>query len=167
VLSAADLLVASSKQETFGLCVLEALANGVRVLYTTCPALDGMEIESARPVPSTAAGMGAAIAAEVAAGHPDRRPDQAVADEFGIAAVTGRIDDLYERLARRMSPRTLAMRVRRRSRLRLPVPRPGKLSWADVPRQPVTTEQTQRPRASAPSAPAALAGAMRRGGDDR
>ena len=40
VLSAADLLVASSRQETFGLCVLEALANGLQVLYTTCPALD-------------------------------------------------------------------------------------------------------------------------------
>jgi glycosyltransferase involved in cell wall biosynthesis len=164
VLSAADLLVASSRQETFGLCVLEALANGVRVLYTTCPALEGMDIESARPVPSNAADMGAAIAAEVTAGHRERKPDEAVAEEFGIAAVTGRIDDLYERLARRMSPRTLAMRLRRQSRLRLPAPRPGMVSWADVPRQPGPAAET---RGSYGNAPDALAGAITRGGDDR
>jgi glycosyltransferase involved in cell wall biosynthesis len=164
VLSAADLLVASSKQETFGLCVLEALANGVRVLYTTCPALDGMDVKSARHVPSTAADMGAAIASEVAAGHGERKPDQAVADEFGIAAVTGRIDDLYERLARRVSLRAVAMRLRRRSRLHLPAPKPGMVSWADVPRQPGPSDETRGPGVGAPGA---LAGAITRGRDDR
>jgi len=164
VLSAADLLVASSKQETFGLCVLEALTNGVRVLYTTCPALDGMDVESARHVPSTAADMAAAIASEVAAGHGERKPDQAVADEFGIAAVTGRIDDLYERLARRMSRRAVAISLRRQSRLHLPVPKPEMVSWADVSRQPGTSDET---RGSGVSAPDALAGAITRGGDDR
>ncbi len=44
MLSAMDLFVASSKQETFGLSVLEALANGAPVLYTTCPALDGLDV---------------------------------------------------------------------------------------------------------------------------
>jgi glycosyltransferase involved in cell wall biosynthesis len=164
VLSASDLLVASSRQETFGLCVLEALANGVRVLYTTCPALEGMDIESARPVPSTVADMGAAVAAEVNAGHRERKPDPAVAEEFGIAAVTGRIDDLYERLARRMSPRTLAMRLRRRSLPFRPAPKPGMVSWADVPRQPDLADHTQGPRGNARQA---LAGAIGQGGDDR
>ena len=69
MLSAMDLFVASSRQETFGLSVLEALANGAPVLYTTCPALDGLDAERATRVPSTADGIRAAMAAEVS-----RRP---------------------------------------------------------------------------------------------
>ena len=116
VMSAADLLVASSRQETFGLCVLEALGNGLQVLYTTCPALDGLRIESARQVPIE--DMGKAIAGAVAAGPSPRVAEPAVASEFGIAAVTARIDDLYERLATRRSLRIAASRRRNRARLR-------------------------------------------------
>jgi glycosyltransferase involved in cell wall biosynthesis len=116
VLSAADLLVASSRQETFGLCVLEALANGIRVLYTTCPALDGVDVELARQVPIEH--MSEAIAKAVAEGHRDRKPEQAVEDEFGIAAVTRRVDDLYERLASRNSWRTMTRRITNRARQR-------------------------------------------------
>jgi glycosyltransferase involved in cell wall biosynthesis len=116
VLSAADLLVASSRQETFGLCVLEALANGIRVLYTTCPALDGVQTEQARHVPDTVTGMGDEIAKAVAEGHGERTAEPAVAAEFSIAAVTGRIDGLYERLASRASWRTMATWRRRRMR---------------------------------------------------
>jgi glycosyltransferase involved in cell wall biosynthesis len=114
VLSAADLLVASSRQETFGLSVLEALANGIRVLYTTCPALAGMGVKSARQV--AIEDMGKVIAEEITAGPAVRAPEPVIASEFGIAAVTTRIDDLYERLAARWSWRTVASRVRRRAR---------------------------------------------------
>ena len=51
MLSAMDLLVASSREETFGLSVIEALANGLPVLYTTCPALDGLDVGRARSGP--------------------------------------------------------------------------------------------------------------------
>jgi glycosyltransferase involved in cell wall biosynthesis len=101
MLSAMDLFVASSRQETFGLSVLEALVNGAPVLYTTCPALDGLDAGRATPVPSTAAGIRAAMAAELAAGPRPRLPEPAVEKEYSIEAVTARIDDLYERLARR------------------------------------------------------------------
>jgi glycosyltransferase involved in cell wall biosynthesis len=114
VLSAADLLVASSRQETFGLSVLEALGNGLPVLYTTCPALDGLRVSSALQVPIE--DMGKAIAEAVAAGPAVRAPEQTVAREFGIAAVAARIDDLYERLAERWSWRTAAGRLRHRAR---------------------------------------------------
>ncbi len=75
MLSAMDLFVASSRQETFGLSVLEALANGAPVLYTTCPALDGLDAGRARQVPSTAAGLRAAMARGTAGGPAaaDRR----------------------------------------------------------------------------------------------
>src|SRR5687767_8309535 len=35
-----DVLASPSEQETFGLAVLEGLAAGLPVLYTTCPPLD-------------------------------------------------------------------------------------------------------------------------------
>jgi glycosyltransferase involved in cell wall biosynthesis len=159
VLSASDLLVASSRQETFGLCVLEALVSGMRVLYTTCPALEGMDLDVATRVPSTPAEMGAVIAAEVAAGPGERKPSQAVADEFGIAAVTSRIDDLYERLARRVSPRTLAWRLRQRARLSAAAE--GTVTWADVP------PQWNSANGGEPAEDRALAAAVSRGGDAR
>ena len=100
MLSATDLFVASSVQETFGLSVLEALANGAPVLYTTCPALAGIEVDGrARQVPGTIAGIRAALAAEISAGRRERRTVPDVEAEYGIEAVTGRIDDLYEQLA--------------------------------------------------------------------
>jgi glycosyltransferase involved in cell wall biosynthesis len=113
VLSAMDLFVASSAQETFGLSVLEALGNGAPVLYTTCPALEGLDVPRARQVPSTVPGIRAAMAAEAQAGQRDRVPEPAVEKAYGIQAVTNRIDDLYERLAARRSWRT---RVRRGER---------------------------------------------------
>ena len=107
MLSAMDLFVASSKQETFGLSVLEALANGAPVLYTTCPALDGLAAGRARQIPPAVAGMRAAMADEVAAGQRARIAEPAVEKEYSVEAVTARIDDLYERLAGRRRWRTI------------------------------------------------------------
>ena len=116
MLSAMDLFVAASKQETFGLSVLEALANGAPVLYTTCPALDGLDVSRATQVPSSAGGLHDAMLAELAAGRRrDRAAEPAVEKEYGIQAVTSRIDDLYEQLAYRTPWRT-RMRRRRASR---------------------------------------------------
>lgn len=111
MLSATDLFVASSAQETFGLSVLEALANGAPACYTTCPALSGIDVDGrARQVPGTVAGMRVALAAEVSVGHRDRLAVPAVEAEYGIESVTARIDDLYEELAR-----TSRRRFRRRA----------------------------------------------------
>ncbi len=112
MLSAMDLFVASSKQETFGLSVLEALANGAPVLYTTCPALDGLDVSRATRVPSSAGGLRDAMAAELAAGRRDRIAEPVVEKEYGIQAVTARIDNLYEQLAARRPWRTI-LRARR------------------------------------------------------
>jgi glycosyltransferase involved in cell wall biosynthesis len=161
VLSAADLLIASSRQETFGLSVLEALANGLRVLYTTCPALDGIATERASHVPDTVTGMGEAISAAVRAGPGTRQPEAVVASDFGIAAVTRRIDDLYERLAGRMSWRTVATGIRRSARTF------GAASAADRagPILSVVPPQGDSP-AQHGNGRAKLTGAATRGGDD-
>jgi glycosyltransferase involved in cell wall biosynthesis len=112
MLSAMDLFVASSAQETFGLSVLEALGNGAPVLYTTCPALKGLDVSRAWPVPSTVPGLREAMAAQVRAGQRDRLPEPAVEKTYGIQAVANRIDDLYEQLAARRSWRTRSRRAR-------------------------------------------------------
>ena len=115
MLSAMDLFVASSKQETFGLSVLEALANGAPVLYTTCPALEGLDVSRATQVPSSVGGIRDAMAAELTAERADRAAEPAVEKEYGIQAVTSRLDDLYEQLAYRTVWRT-RIRARRDAR---------------------------------------------------
>ncbi|SDY92763.1 Glycosyltransferase involved in cell wall bisynthesis [Saccharopolyspora shandongensis] len=100
MLSALDLFIASSEQETFGLSVLEAMANGIPVLYTTCPALEGIETDRARQVPGNAERMRAEIASEILAARP-RADEPAIRRAYGIEAVTDRIDDLYARLWQR------------------------------------------------------------------
>ncbi|MGW3469864.1 glycosyltransferase [Saccharopolyspora sp. NPDC000995] len=100
MLSALDLFIASSEQETFGLSVLEAMANGIPVLYTTCPALIGIETDRARQVPGNAERMRAEIASEILAARP-RADEPAIRRAYGIEAITDRIDDLYARLWQR------------------------------------------------------------------
>ena len=114
LLSSMDLFVASSKQETFGLSVLEALANGAPVVYTTCPALEGLDVDRATQVPSAVDGIRAALEQELRAGPRERAAVPAIKDAYGIEAVTARIDDLYEELAaagrRRLWRRDWALR---------------------------------------------------------
>jgi glycosyltransferase involved in cell wall biosynthesis len=110
MLSTLDLYVSTSAQETFGLSVLEALANGMPALYTVCPALDDITTDRAHEVAGDVAALRAAISAEVGAGPRDRAHVPEVEERYGIASAARQIDDLYERmLARRgrvITPRT-------------------------------------------------------------
>jgi glycosyltransferase involved in cell wall biosynthesis len=96
MLSAFDLYVAASLQETFGLSVLEALASGLPVLYTTCPALDGIQTEHARQVAGSPDALRAEIRKEVDAGPRPRVADSKVFESYGMESIARRIDDLYE-----------------------------------------------------------------------
>jgi len=96
MLSAFDLYVQASAEETFGLAALEAMANGLPALYTTCPALDGVVTTQARQVTGTVPALRAALAEAVQVGQRPRKPDDAVFDRYGIGATTQRIDELYE-----------------------------------------------------------------------
>jgi len=98
MLAAFDLYVAASVQETFGLSVLEALASGLPVLYTTCPALDGIQTERARMVAGTADALRDEIRKEIEAGPRARVADTKVFERYGIDSVVRRIDDVYEQL---------------------------------------------------------------------
>jgi glycosyltransferase involved in cell wall biosynthesis len=108
MLSAFDLYVAASEQETFGLAVLEALASGLPVLYTTCPALDGIQTERARQFEGTVAALRDEILAEVKVGRKPRQVPSEVFNLYGMESVVSTIDDLYEEI--------LAARPRRAER---------------------------------------------------
>jgi glycosyltransferase involved in cell wall biosynthesis len=98
MMAAFDLYVASSVQETFGLAILEAMASGLPVVYTVCPALDGIQTTQARQVAGTAEAMRAEIRKAVEAGPQPRKPDSGVFDRYGMESVARQIDDLYERI---------------------------------------------------------------------
>ena len=98
MMAAFDLYVAASVQETFGLAILEAMANGLPVVYTVCPALDGIQTSQARQVAGTVEAMRAEIRKAVEAGQQPREPDSAVFDRYGMESVARQIDDLYERI---------------------------------------------------------------------
>jgi glycosyltransferase involved in cell wall biosynthesis len=109
-----DLYVAASVQETFGLSVLEAMASGLPVLYTVCPALDGIQTSQARQVAGTAEALRAEIRKAVEDGQLSREFDAAVFERYGMEAVVGQIDDLYERILANKT--TWRLRLRRRGR---------------------------------------------------
>jgi len=115
-----DLYAATSVQETFGLSVLEAMASGLPVLYTVCPALDGIQTSQARQVAGTAEALRAEIQKAVEAGPLPRDFDEAVFEHYAMEAVVGQIDDLYERILanRTRSASRLGLRRRRPSRPR-------------------------------------------------
>lgn len=115
MLAAFDLYVAASVQETFGIAVLEAMASGLPVLYTTCPALNGTTTTQARQVAGTPEALRAALhdvtGEAPPAGPRPRRPDRAVFERYGISSTAQRVDDLYERLlAKRTGGRRIGQR---------------------------------------------------------
>ncbi|PWU50057.1 glycosyl transferase [Micromonospora globispora] len=119
VLSSFDMLVAASAQETFGLAMLEALGNGLPLLYTTCPALDGVVTDRARQVAGEEIVLRRELSAQLDAPLHPRMPIPELCERYGIEGVAARIDSLYERLA----PRGPAL-----ERVDEPESRPGNLS---------------------------------------
>jgi glycosyltransferase involved in cell wall biosynthesis len=108
-LCAMDILASPSEQETFGLAVLEGLAAGLPVFYTTCPPLDGLEDPSAAPqatkLPADAAHFRAALARELStldaatSGAPRRYPVPPAVTTHDIKRLATTLDDLYADLA--------------------------------------------------------------------
>jgi glycosyltransferase involved in cell wall biosynthesis len=98
LLSAMDLFVSPSDDETFGIAVLEALAAGLPVLYVQCPALDGLPRTGARQVGGTVDELRQAVLEQIRAGPRPRTGATTQLDRYGIAACSRAVDTLYERL---------------------------------------------------------------------
>ena len=102
-LSAMDVLVSPSRYETFGLSVLEGLANGLPVLYRRCPALDELGAPIAEAVHLDDDGddtLRAAVDALLDHRGSGRACPPALED-LDIRTVAGTIDDLYDALRTR------------------------------------------------------------------
>lgn len=94
MLSAMDLLVSASRDETFGLAVVEALGSGLPVVYAQCPAIE----ELAEPVESAVRvgpdGLLAALERALAAGLHRRPPAPALLDRYDARLTAERVDRL-------------------------------------------------------------------------
>ncbi|MEV7416914.1 glycosyltransferase [Streptomyces sp. NPDC089919] len=103
LLAAMDVFVSPSREEAFGLAVVEALAAGLPVLHVTCPAIDDLPAEQApgaRRIGPGAEELTAALAGRRTAGA-DRLPPPPVVRRYDIAHSAERLLDVY---ARALSP---------------------------------------------------------------
>jgi glycosyltransferase involved in cell wall biosynthesis len=104
--SAMDVLAAPSAEEAFGLAVVEALAAGLPVRYTSCPALEDLPPEAAPDalrVPGDAGAYARALA-EVRAAGPGPRTACAAARHYCITRSAARLMDVYAAALARTSP---------------------------------------------------------------
>ncbi len=109
LLSAMDVLVSPSRDETFGMAVLEGLGAGLPVVYAQCPALDELPSRPdwavELPAPDRTGGTDPGELREAVdqalhgrlpgARHP---LPQAVTDAYGIERTAGALDTLYAEL---------------------------------------------------------------------
>jgi glycosyltransferase involved in cell wall biosynthesis len=92
-LCAMDILASPSEQETFGLAILEGLAAGLPVLYTTCPPLENEEVPNAYRLPADAAHFREAIRAQLST--LDRYPVPSAVTIHDISHSAKTLSDLY------------------------------------------------------------------------
>ncbi|MCX4908596.1 glycosyltransferase [Streptomyces sp. NBC_00878] len=95
--AAMDLLASPSPEESFGLAVVEALASGLPVLYTSCPAIEDLPPQAAPGALRVRGGPEAyarAIAAVRAAG-PQPRTAADAAHRYSISHSAARLMDVY------------------------------------------------------------------------
>ncbi len=105
LLSAMDVFVFPSQNETFGLAAVEALAAGLPLVYRHCPALDecGPIGPKQHRVPAEEPAFRAAIQAAFGRGADRRVPGEL--RRFDVGRTARRVQEIYRELARRKAGR--------------------------------------------------------------
>ncbi|WP_097946909.1 glycosyltransferase [Streptomyces sp. ms115] len=97
LLSALDVFVSTSREESFGLAAVEALAAGLPVLHDACPAIDDLPAAHA-PEATRIAGspeeLTGRLRQRIQAG-PDRRPPPRAVGHYDIRRSSERLMDVY------------------------------------------------------------------------
>lgn len=97
LLCAIDVFVSTSREEAFGLAVVEALAAGLPVLHRACPAVDDLppgHAPGARRISDSVGELTAALRHRMEAGARRLPPPPAVA-HYDIARSSARLMDVY------------------------------------------------------------------------
>ncbi|MDT0445926.1 glycosyltransferase [Streptomyces johnsoniae] len=97
LLSALDVFVSPSAEETFGLAAVEALAAGLPVLHVACPAVEELprgEAPGARRVGAAPGELAGALEAELALGVR-RLPVPRAVRRYGMDRAADRLMDVY------------------------------------------------------------------------
>lgn len=98
LLSTMDLFVSLSRDETFGLSILEAIAAGIRVAAVECPALDGLEVSGVRRISGDVTELRKVLLEEQAVKHHPHPIEDTVKQRYEIRNIASAVDDLYEAL---------------------------------------------------------------------
>jgi len=96
LLSAMDLFAAPSREETFGLSILEAVAVGLRVVFTECPALKDLQLNNVRWVPGSVQQLGSTLRSGRAGKPWPGLPREVAKQRYDIRSVAAAVDNLYE-----------------------------------------------------------------------
>jgi glycosyltransferase involved in cell wall biosynthesis len=102
VLSALDVFASPAVEETFGIAIVEALANGLPVVYRQCPALEelGVPVRGAVAVAGDEAEFAAGLQTAVSLRDPSRPAPPELAP-YSIDRVAASVDALYDQLGAR------------------------------------------------------------------
>ncbi|WP_411080056.1 glycosyltransferase [Streptomyces sp. cmx-18-6] len=97
LLSAVDAFVSTSREESFGLAAVEALAAGLPVLHDACPAIDDLPAAHA-PAATRIAGSPdelTAVLRQRIQARPDRQPPPRAVGHYDIRRSSERLMDVY------------------------------------------------------------------------
>ena len=99
LLSAMDAFVSTSREESFGLAVVEALAAGLPVLHAACPAVEDLPADQSSGttrISGDAEELTAALRQRMRVG-PQRLPPPPAVGHYDIRRSSGHLMDVYER----------------------------------------------------------------------